>query len=66
MCLPELSDGMGVLGLQRGGVHFTGQLEKEHMFGQSMFALRYRWVGQIKFISDNSSYSGKDPQFRFF
>ena len=31
-----------------------------------MFALPYRWVTQIKFISDNNTYSEKDPQFRFF
>ena len=31
-----------------------------------MFALPYRWVTQIAFISANNPYSGKGPQFRFF
>ena len=31
-----------------------------------MFALPYRWVTQIKFISANNSDSEKDPQFKFF
>lgn len=30
------------------------------------FARLYRWGAQITFISANSPYSGKDPQFRFF
>ena len=30
-----------------------------------MFALPYIWVTQIKFISVNNPYSGKDLQFRF-
>ena len=36
------------------------------MFGKQMFALDYRWVTQIKFISANDPDSGKDLQFRFF
>lgn len=31
-----------------------------------MFALLYRWVTQIKLISDINSYSWQNPQFRFF
>ena len=31
-----------------------------------MFVLSYRWVTQIKFLSVNHPYSGKDLQFRFF
>ena len=36
------------------------------MFGNQIFALPYRWVTQIKFISGNKFHSGKDSQFKFF
>ena len=35
------------------------------MFANSMFALPYRWVTQIRFVSVTNPDSGKDPQFRF-
>lgn len=36
------------------------------MSGNEMFALLDRGVVQIKFISADNPYSGKDPQFRYF
>lgn len=67
MCHPELSNEIGAGGFEEEEGNSQGRcLEKEHMFGQSMFALPYRWVIQIKFISDNSSNSEKDFRFRFF
>lgn len=36
------------------------------MLGKQMFALPFRGVTQIKFISVTNPYSGKHPQSRFF
>ena len=36
------------------------------MFGKQIFALPYRWIIQIKFISGNNPYSGKTVQFGFY
>ena len=49
------------MGFQREGMHFTGQLEEEQMFGNEMFVLPYRWITQIKFIPADNPYSGKTP-----
>lgn len=54
------------LELQRGGGNLQRNREKRYLITfECCPDIQMGWVIQIKFISDNNSYSEKGPQFRF-
>ena len=65
ICHSELRRSREGSGISEDGNVFHRVIRRANVWELDIPPL-YRWVSQIKFISVNDTYSGKDSQFRFF